>query len=111
MPTDADLLICRKCGHAAPAFAMDTTGRCNGCRAEVRRQWGHRAEVRERAPVDAWAAVRASRNALLAASDWTQLGDVPAELAARWRGYRTALRDITEAGDPDGIVWPEPPKE
>lgn len=56
------------------------------------------------------AEARAKRQQLLAASDWTQLPDVPLATKAAWATYRQALRDITEqAGFPLGIVWPTPP--
>lgn len=53
------------------------------------------------------AARRAERDALLAASDWTQLPDNPLGTDARsaWRDYRQALRDLDMAGDD----WPTPP--
>ena len=53
--------------------------------------------------------MRKKRNALLAASDWTQLPDVPLETKEAWAAYRQALRDITEQPDPFNIVWPTPP--
>lgn len=43
---------------------------------------------------NAAAGIRAERNALLAASDWTQVADAPVDAAA-WATYRQALRDIT----------------
>jgi hypothetical protein len=53
--------------------------------------------------------VRAERNALLAASDWTQLADSTADKTA-WATYRQALRDITaQAGFPWTIDWPAQP--
>jgi hypothetical protein len=55
------------------------------------------------------AQVRSERNALLAASDWTQLADSTANKAA-WATYRQALRDVTEqSGFPWTIEWPEQP--
>lgn len=57
----------------------------------------------------AWEAVRYKRNQRLAASDWTQLPDVPLTTKEAWAAYRQALRDITEQPDPLNIVWPEPP--
>jgi len=58
-----------------------------------------------------WDAVRADRNARLAASDWTQLADVPLneEEKAAWATYRQALRDVTTQVDPFEITWPEAP--
>lgn len=60
------------------------------------------------APVYQWAAVRAERNAKLAACDWTQLSDAPVDSAA-WAAYRQALRDITTQSDPFNITWPQEP--
>lgn len=45
-----------------------------------------------------WDQVRYWRNGELAASDWTQLPDAPADKAA-WAEYRQNLRDITKAPD------------
>ena len=60
-------------------------------------------------PVDQqWEAVRAERDALLAASDWTQLPDAPVDAAA-WAVYRQALRDVTQQAYPFAIVWPVAP--
>lgn len=56
-----------------------------------------------------WAAVRAERNRKIAATDWTQLPDVPLDTKAAWAAYRQALRDITGQPDPFNIVWPIPP--
>lgn len=54
---------------------------------------------------------KATRNDLLAGSDWTQLPDVPLDTKAAWAEYRQALRDITEQpGYPFDIVWPTPPQ-
>ncbi len=46
---------------------------------------------------------RQNRNALLAASDWTQSNDSPlsTEVKTSWATYRTALRDL-----PDHSNWP-----
>lgn len=53
---------------------------------------------------------RAERNARLAASDWTQLPDVPEATRSAWAGYRQALRDITsQPGFPMFVNWPETP--
>ena len=52
------------------------------------------------------------RNRLLAASDWSQAADIPhaPEVAALWRSYRQALRDIpAQAGFPAAVEWPTPP--
>ena len=55
------------------------------------------------------AAARARRDSLLAASDWSQLPDAPADNAA-WASYRQALRDVPDQpGFPADIAWPEAP--
>ena len=55
--------------------------------------------------------VRAKRAMLLAASDWTQLPDVPQETKAEWATNRQALRDITEQADfPFNVIWPPAPQ-
>lgn len=56
-----------------------------------------------------WPVVRSQRNALLSASDWTQLPDVPLATKETWAIYRQALRDITEQTDPFNINWPVAP--
>lgn len=57
----------------------------------------------------AWDAVRAERDALLAASDWTQVADAPVDSAA-WAVYRQALRDVPQDyATPDAVVWPTAP--
>lgn len=53
--------------------------------------------------------MRSERNALLSASDWTQVNDAPVDKAA-WAAYRQALRDVTtQAGFPHNINWPVKP--
>jgi hypothetical protein len=55
------------------------------------------------------AAVRADRNARLAATDWTQIADSTADKPA-WAAYRQALRDVpAQAGFPQSVTWPEQP--
>ena len=52
---------------------------------------------------------RSHRDALLAASDWTQVADAPVDQAA-WATYRQELRDITaQDGFPESIDWPAAP--
>jgi hypothetical protein len=63
------------------------------------------ADAQERA----WRTLRATRNELLASSDWTVLGDSPTSTAA-WKTYRQALRDLpANTTDPFNVVWPTPP--
>lgn len=73
--------------------------------AEIEKAW---PSVRDKL---AWEPIRARRNALLAASDWTQIPDAPVDTKA-WEKYRQALRDLPETiTDPTMPVdWPEPPK-
>lgn len=55
------------------------------------------------------AEVRAQRNEMLAACDWTQLADAPVDAAA-WATYRQELRDIpAQSGFPTDVIWPTPP--
>ena len=60
-----------------------------------------------------WSAHRDKRNALLAASDWTQAKDSPLSVAQQeqWESYRQALRDMTQQADPAAVVWPVEPPE
>lgn len=54
--------------------------------------------------------VRVQRNALLAASDWTQIPDAPVDKSA-WAAYRQALRDIPQqSGFPNSVTWPSKPE-
>ena len=62
-----------------------------------------------RTPETEWPVVRAQRNALLSASDWTQLPDVPLATKEAWAAYRQALRDVTMQSDPFAIDWPVAP--
>lgn len=53
------------------------------------------------------------REARLKASDYAMMPDYPCSEAERagWLAYRQALRDLPQqAGFPENIVWPEPPK-
>lgn len=57
---------------------------------------------------------RKTRDALLAASDWTQMADRQAAMSPRqkaaWADYRQALRDLPEMQpDPAAVNWPAKP--
>lgn len=53
---------------------------------------------------------RATRDKLLAKTDWTQTRDVPQALSDKWASYRQALRDVPlQSGFPQAIVWPTMP--
>jgi len=56
-----------------------------------------------------WKAIRAERDRLLAASDWTQVSDAPVDAAA-WATYRQQLRDLPQNYIlPSDVEWPEEP--
>jgi hypothetical protein len=53
--------------------------------------------------------IRAERDQLLAASDWTQVNDAPVDKAA-WAEYRQKLREIPQQeGFPYDTQWPQEP--
>jgi len=57
-----------------------------------------------------WVQIRAQRDALLTASDWTQLPDAPVTDRTLWVTYRSLLRQVPETQtDPFNITWPSPP--
>lgn len=59
-----------------------------------------------------WNEVRIARDALIEATDWTQVTDCPLsdEKKTEFLAYRQALRDIPQNySDPDAVVWPEKP--
>lgn len=57
-----------------------------------------------------WQALRAERNARLAACDWTQTADQAEAVQLLWRPYRQALKDLPEnTVDPASPSWPAPP--
>ena len=67
------------------------------------------AEELTQQDVDKAEQIRAERNTLLSASDWTQVADAPVDQAA-WATYRQALRDITtQTGFPWSVTWPTQP--
>jgi len=60
------------------------------------------------------AEARAERNALITASDWTQVADAPLTQneRARWREYRQCLRDVPQQpGFPASVEWPTEPEK
>lgn len=71
---------------------------------------------------EALALLRQQRDGALRGCDWTQLADAPisALKLTQWRGYRQALRDLTNqlrradgsfdrSRDPAKVSWPERP--
>ena len=62
-------------------------------------------------PADAWEAVRAKRDQLIADSDWTMIPGATVDQAA-WAAYRQVLRDLPQtyaATGPESVVWPVEP--
>ena len=62
----------------------------------------------------AWTALRAERNARLAACDWTALSDahLSQDKKDAWFTYRQSLRDLPEnATDPTQVTWPVSPSQ
>jgi hypothetical protein len=62
--------------------------------------------------VDEWKSIRADRDRLLAACDWTQMPDaaLTGDELVIWQDYRQALRNIPQDFDtPDDVVFPEAP--
>lgn len=60
----------------------------------------------------AWAELRAQRNGLLSAADFTQLGDAPytAQQQTDWATYRQELRDLpANTVEPRTPTWPTAP--
>ncbi|MFS8930937.1 tail fiber assembly protein [Cupriavidus taiwanensis] len=68
--------------------------------------------LRGQSDADLAAMVRAQRDALILATDWTQLPDVPEETRLRYAAYRQALRDVPQQpGFPRDVSWPVPPDQ
>ena len=70
--------------------------------------WNGTAIVKKPRDVEAEkVSVRNQRDSLIAATDWTQLPDVPQAIKSQWALYRQALRDVPQqAGFPFNVVWP-----
>jgi hypothetical protein len=62
---------------------------------------------------DMSAQYRLQRNALLQASDWTQVSDcsLTEEKKAEWQAYRQELRDITAQESWPKPIWPSAPSK
>lgn len=70
----------------------------------------HALDVIEYETVILPAEMRSLRNALLAATDWTQANDIPQATKDNWAIYRQALRDVPQQpGFPANVVWPVKP--
>ena len=58
-----------------------------------------------------WDTIRAKRDQLIAASDWTMIPGATVDQAA-WAAYRQVLRDLPQtyaATGPESVVWPTEP--
>lgn len=67
-----------------------------------------------RSPSDYLANIRAQRDKLLRATDYTQMPDLPIdpERRAEWAVYRQALRDLPASPEIlDQLSWPIPPEQ
>jgi hypothetical protein len=93
-----------------PSFNRDTERLYEGAPAQQDGQWRMNWVVSQ-IPADEMAAkVRKQRDAKLAATDWTQLADSPADKAV-WATYRQALRDVpSQPGFPWNVQWPTQPE-
>lgn len=112
-PVLPDGLLCIETAHDVPPNRYVVNGVLEAIPAKpsphhvfnyTTRQWED-----PRTPETEWPLVRAQRSRLLAASDWTQLPDVPLATKDAWATYRQALRDITTQADPFNITWPPTP--
>lgn len=86
------------------------------CDAYVEGEWVYTVEVQTKTEAEIAAdnaskaaQVRANRDALLTACDWTQLPDVTIPKKAEWATYRQALRDITNDPAFPDVVFPNNP--
>jgi len=70
-----------------------------------------RVKYAAQAVEDLKASNREQRNALLAASDWTQANDSPlaAEKKVEWASYRTALRNLPTSEGWPNVTFPTEP--
>ena len=63
-------------------------------------------------PVLTWEEIRAKRDSLLTASDWSAFPDAkPKPSKQAWLTYRQTLRDLPSTfKNPEEVVWPEKPQ-
>lgn len=84
----------------------------DGVRPSIGWSWDGSVFAPPPPPPATWDSVRAERDRLLAASDWTQVADAPLADAQKyaWAAYRQTLRNIPQDyATPDEVVWPTPP--
>jgi len=81
--------------------------------ANVQVAWRTREQIEQEREAQAWEALRAERNRLLAETDWLMLPDAPlpdGTTREQWAAYRQALRDVPQQpGAPWDVTWPTPP--
>ncbi len=69
-------------------------------------------EERQELANQAWSFIREQRDALISATDWTQMPDatLTQDKKSEFVLYRKALRDIPQTFDnPNEVVWPSKP--
>lgn len=94
----------------------EATEKLSACEPYIDGDWVYTVEVMPLTPEDIEArneaqaqSVRAQRDQLLLACDWTQLSDSPVD-PLPWSAYRQELRDVPQqAGFPWTVVWPVSP--
>jgi hypothetical protein len=90
---------CDLCSRLTPAWALyrkDDNWKCGQCLIDATRV--------EAVPELSWADVRAKRDQMLSALDWTQLPDVDQAVQGAARETRQRLRDITDYETP-ALAW------
>lgn len=88
---DSEIVECPTCHNPRRKFLI-VDGKCDSCRTKD-----------QPAAIVAtlgWPEVRARRDRLIAASDWSQLPDVSDEVAGKFSPLRKRLRDVTKFDDP-----------
>ena len=94
---------------ATQRLALEAPAMVNGSWQQVYSVVDLSAEQLQSNADSAASAARSTRDAKIAASDWTQVADAPVDQAA-WATYRQALRDIPlQSGFPTDIQWPTAP--
>ncbi len=100
-------------GFIHPKWDMDTSAWVEAALEEEISAWEADHPVPTACLEEQASQVRAKRDALLAATDWTQVLDAPIDEPAReaMRAYRQVLRDIPQQeGFPDPVAWPDLPE-
>jgi hypothetical protein len=95
---------------------IDDDGLCRfTCTAENPEYLAWLAEGNEPLPADTspltWDDIRAKRDQLILASDWTMIPGATVD-QAQWSAYRQILRDLPQTYanfGPEKVIWPEPP--